>query len=64
MQEYTVFFPNKSGVNEGDMVSVNGVRKGKIDKIELVGDSVGIKFSIDKTIKIRKHDDIYVAATN
>ena len=63
MQEYTVFFPKVSGVNEGDMVSVNGVRKGKIDKIELVGDSVGIKFSIDKTIKIRKDYDIYVAAT-
>ncbi|HMS35482.1 MAG TPA: MlaD family protein [Ignavibacteria bacterium] len=63
MQEYSVFFPKVSGVNEGDMVSVNGVRKGKIDKIELVGDSVGIKFSIDKTIKIRSDYDIYVAAT-
>jgi phospholipid/cholesterol/gamma-HCH transport system substrate-binding protein len=63
MQEYSVFFPKVSGLNEGDMVSVNGVRKGKIDKIELVGDSVMIKFSIDKTIKIKKDYDIYVAAT-
>ncbi len=63
LQEYTVFFPKVSGLNEGDMVSVNGVRKGKIDKIELVGDSVMIKFSIDKSIKIKKDYDIYVAAT-
>ena len=63
MQEYSVYFPKISGVNEGDMVSVNGVRKGKIDKIELTGDSVMIKFSIDKNIKIRKDYSIYVAAT-
>lgn len=63
MQEYSVFFPKVSGLNEGDMVSVNGVRKGKIDKIDLVSDSVMIKFSIDKTIKIKKDYDIYVAAT-
>lgn len=61
--EYTVYFSKISGVNEGDQVSVNGVRKGKIDKIELEGDSVKIKFSIDKNIKIRKDYNIYIAAT-
>lgn len=62
-QEYQVYFPKVSGLNEGDQVSVNGVRKGKIDKIELEGDSVKIQFNIDKSIKIRKDYDIYVAAT-
>lgn len=62
-QEYVVYFSKVSGINEGDMVSVNGVRKGKIDKIELAGDSVKISFSIDKTIKLRKDYEIYVAAT-
>ncbi len=62
-EDYEVYFPKISGLNEGDQVSVNGVRKGKINKIELVGDSVRIKFSIDKSIKIRRDYDIYVAAT-
>jgi len=62
-QKYVVYFSKVSGINEGDMVSVNGVRKGKIDKIELEGDSVKISFSLDKTIKFRKDYDIYVAAT-
>lgn len=63
MQEYSVYFPKVSGINEGDMVSVNGVRKGKIDKIELTGDSVKVMFSIEKNIKLKKDYDIYVAAT-
>lgn len=62
-QGYTVYFQKVSGINEGDQVSVNGVRKGKIDKLELTGDSVKISFSIDKEIKIRKDYNIYVAAT-
>lgn len=62
-QDYSVYFTKISGVNQGDQVSVNGVRKGKIDKIELVGDSVKILFSIDKSIKIKKDYNIYIAAT-
>jgi len=62
-QEYEVYFQKVSGINEGDQVSVNGVRKGKIDKIELAGDSVRIKFNIDKNIKLRKDYDISIAAT-
>ncbi|MEO8665842.1 MAG: MlaD family protein [Ignavibacteria bacterium] len=62
-QDYSVFFSRVSGINEGDQVSVNGVRKGKIDKISLVGDSVRIDFTLDKEIKLRKDYNIYVAAT-
>ncbi|MDZ4712362.1 MAG: MlaD family protein [bacterium] len=62
-QEYSVYFPKISGLNEGDQVSVNGVRKGKIDKIELAGDSVKLLFNMDKTIKLRSDYRIYVAAT-
>lgn len=62
-QDYSVYFAKISGLNEGDQVSVNGVRKGKIDKILLEGDSVLIKFSMDKSIKIKNDYRIYVAAT-
>lgn len=62
-KEYVVYFTQISGLNEGDQVSVNGVRKGKIDKIELEGDSVKLTFTIDKSIKIKSDYNIYVAAT-
>jgi len=63
LQEYEVYFSKVSGINEGDMVSLNGVRKGQVDKIELVGDSVKIMFSIDKNIRLKKDYNIYIAAT-
>ncbi|MBS1552274.1 MAG: MCE family protein [Bacteroidetes bacterium] len=62
-QTYDVYFPKVSGINEGDQVSVNGVKKGKIDKIELAGDSVKIRFNIDKNIKLRNDYNIYIATT-
>lgn len=62
-QDYSVYFARISGVNEGDQVSVNGVKKGKIDKILLEGDSVRINFSMDKSIKLKQDYKIYVAAT-
>jgi phospholipid/cholesterol/gamma-HCH transport system substrate-binding protein len=62
-EDYSVYFSKVSGLNEGDQVRVNGVRKGKIDKILLEGDSVRIEFSLDKSIRIKKDYDIYVAAT-
>lgn len=63
LEEYEVYFPKISGLNEGDQVSVNGVRKGKIDIIELTGDSVKVSFSVDKLIRIKKDYSIYVSAT-
>ncbi len=63
LKEYVVYFPKVSGLNEGDPVNVNGVRKGEVKKIELEGDSVKITFNISKDIKIRKDYEIYVAAT-
>jgi phospholipid/cholesterol/gamma-HCH transport system substrate-binding protein len=62
-QSYDVYFPKVSGINEGDQVSINGVRKGKISNIELTGDSVKIKFNIAKEINIKKDYNIYIAAT-
>ncbi|MBV6477773.1 MAG: hypothetical protein HGGPFJEG_00517 [Ignavibacteria bacterium] len=62
-ENYTVYFPRVSGINAGDQVSVNGVRKGTIDALELEGDSVKIKFNLEKEIKIKSDYNIYIAAT-
>ena len=63
LKEYVAYFPKVSGLNEGDGVSVNGVKKGEIESIELEGDSVKITFNLDKNVNIRKDYQIYVAAT-
>lgn len=56
-----VYFTNISGLNIGDPVTVNGVKKGKVLDIDLEGDSVIVKFSIDKDIRIKKDYKIEVA---
>lgn len=63
LKEYTAYFTKVSGLNEGDQVSVNGVKKGEIESIQLEGDSVKITFNLDKNVNIRKDYQIYVAAT-
>jgi len=60
-RDMSAYFTNISGLNIGDPVSVNGVKKGKVTDIDLEGDSVIVKFSIEKEIKIRKDYTIEVA---
>ena len=60
-RDMSVYFSNLSGLNVGDPVSVNGVKKGKVVDIDLEGDSVKVKFSIEKEIKIKKDYTIEVA---
>jgi phospholipid/cholesterol/gamma-HCH transport system substrate-binding protein len=55
------YFKNVSGLNIGDPVTVSGVRKGKVLKFDLVGDSVLVELSIEKTVKIKKDYKIEVA---
>lgn len=55
------YFKNVSGLNIGDPVTVSGVRKGKVQKFDLVGDSVLVELTIEKTVKIKKDYKIEVA---
>jgi phospholipid/cholesterol/gamma-HCH transport system substrate-binding protein len=54
------YFSNISGLNLGDPVTVNGVKKGKVKEIELVSDSVLVTFTIEKDVKIRQDYQIEV----
>ncbi len=57
-----VYFPDVNGLKEGDPVSVNGVTKGKITKIELApGDSVRVNFSLSKEVTLKKDYEVSVA---
>lgn len=55
------YFKNVSGLNIGDPVTVNGVRKGKVQKFDLEGDSVLVELTLEKTIKIKKDYKIEIA---
>jgi phospholipid/cholesterol/gamma-HCH transport system substrate-binding protein len=52
MVEYTVIFPNIGTLSEGDPVMVNGVRKGVVGKISLVGAKVHVVMRIDKSVPV------------
>ncbi|MCC6864921.1 MAG: MCE family protein [Ignavibacteria bacterium] len=60
--DLTVYFMDVNGLKEGDPVSVNGVTKGKITKIELApGDSVRVDFALSKEVTLRKDYNVSVA---
>src|SRR5258706_5754771 len=60
--DYVVYFKEVNGLKEGDPVSVNGVVKGKVSKIELAaGDSVRVQFNMAKDIVLKRDYSISVA---
>lgn len=61
LREMKVYFQNVSGLNVGDPVTVKGVKMGKINSIEVVGDSVEVDFSIADDVKITNEYNIEIA---
>jgi phospholipid/cholesterol/gamma-HCH transport system substrate-binding protein len=60
--DLTVYFSDVNGLKEGDPVSVNGVTKGKVHKIDLAsGDSVKVDFSLSKDIILKKDYKVSIA---
>jgi phospholipid/cholesterol/gamma-HCH transport system substrate-binding protein len=60
--DLTVYFQDVNGLKEGDPVSVNGVSKGKVQKIDLTtGDSVRVDFSLSKDVILKKDYSVGVA---
>src|SRR3972149_5127187 len=49
-----VLFPNVGILNVGDPVSVSGVEKGKVKKIELYAGDVLVTFALTKDVKLKK----------
>lgn len=63
--EMTVYFQSSvGGLNEGDPVTVKGVRKGEIKTIALEGDSVRIEFTLAKDVVLKSDYSIEVAMTS
>ena len=60
--DLVVYFSAVSGLNFGDPVTVNGVNKGKVMKIELEGDSVKVTFALEKDVKIKSDYKIEISS--
>jgi len=61
LREMKAYFTNVSGLNVGDPVTVMGVKMGRVEEIKLVGDSIEIDFTLDKSVKVKQDYKIEVA---
>lgn len=61
MRDMKAYFQNVAGLNVGDPVTVKGVKMGKINSIEVTGDSVQVGFSIADDVKITNEYSIEIA---
>jgi phospholipid/cholesterol/gamma-HCH transport system substrate-binding protein len=50
MVDYTAVFSNIGGLQPGDPVAVNGLKKGTISSIELYGSLVAVHFKLEKNV--------------
>ncbi len=57
---YHVLFNQVSTLQEGDPVKVNGVKLGKVDKIELQGSRVRVTLKLDRGIKLPKDSEVRI----
>jgi phospholipid/cholesterol/gamma-HCH transport system substrate-binding protein len=52
--EYSVIFPNIGSLEIGDPVSVSGVQKGKVEKIQLYQGDVLVAFNLTRDVVLKK----------
>lgn len=63
MRDMKIRFESVTGLKKGDPVVVSGVRKGKVNGFELIGDSVTVEFMIDRDVKIKKDYRMEIMST-
>ena len=60
-KETTVLFKNVAGLEVGDNVTVNGVRKGYVKEMQIKGDQVFVILSLDKDVNLTNDASFSVA---
>lgn len=61
LRDMKVYFTNVSGLNVGDPVTVLGVKMGRVEDIKLIGDSIEVEFTLDKSVKVKQDYIVEVA---
>jgi phospholipid/cholesterol/gamma-HCH transport system substrate-binding protein len=59
--KYKIEFDNVSGLEIGDNVTINGVRKGFVESISINGPTVMVEIALDKEIQIPADSRFYVS---
>lgn len=54
LDNYYVLFDQVSTLQNGDPVKINGVKMGKVEGIDLAGNQVKVKLTIDRGVKLNK----------
>jgi len=51
-KNYEAYFTDAGGITPGNDVNVSGIKVGKVDSIELAGDSALVKFTVDRKVRV------------
>ncbi|GAB7068140.1 virulence factor Mce family protein [Mycobacterium hodleri] len=51
-KNYEAYFTDAGGITPGNDVSVSGIKVGKVDSVELAGDSALVKFTVDRKVRV------------
>ncbi|MEU0495000.1 virulence factor Mce family protein [Mycobacterium sp. NPDC006124] len=51
-KNYEAYFTDAGGITPGNDVSVSGIKVGKVDSVELAGDSALVKFTVGRKVRV------------
>ena len=60
VQVWHVTFPQTGGLGASDEVQVNGIRKGSVKSMELVGDRVMVDLALDKNVQLTRDSRVAI----
>ncbi len=59
-KEVTIIFPSVAGLEIGDHVTVNGVRKGYVDDINIINNEVHVLANLDADISLKEDSKFFI----
>jgi phospholipid/cholesterol/gamma-HCH transport system substrate-binding protein len=51
-KNYEAYFTDAGGITPGNDVNVSGIKVGKVDSVELAGDSALVKFTVERKVRV------------
>ena len=62
--EYRAEFTDASGLRDGNIVQVGGIRAGRVDEVELEGDKVVVTFEVEKDVEFGTDSEASIEVLN
>lgn len=51
-KNYSAYFTDAGGITPGNDVNVSGIKVGKVDSVELAGDTAKVNFTVDRKVRV------------